>query len=381
MGRLLLTSKEKAKTPFTFEEIGIEVSTLEELCYIFYHYYEIIIDDFPSERLLDWVHLELNECGLLDGMENESTNNKKYLLFLYNSFLFSEEELEELGKNLICWEERSWQEKMKRRGDLALQFRKFSVAMRFYSELLSEDKPEIYHNMAVIEMNLGQYKKAIDDFKKAFQMSSNLESLTEYLLALLVDKQYDFLFLELIKYSKIYSDARLWYVFGLYYEHNNDIDSALDSYYKAICSEDVTIYEPYKRVVKLLLSRGQESKAYDAIIDLEGKNKTEFTLNLSYIYEALLETEKAIDLLEQLDVEEKDKKRIYYRLSQLYEKEGQMIKALDSIHKGKLIESDDSAIQIRIGRLDKKVGLTKSYYDTVDQLMERWKAIYRRQIS
>jgi tetratricopeptide (TPR) repeat protein len=384
MGKLILASDKVAKKPYLFKDIGVEVYTLEELCYICYEYFEIVIDDFPSTSITNWIKDDIEMNEILFDVVKKANNSESEIECLFgmlrNSYLYSAEELDVLGAKLEVWKKKSNDEKIKLKGDTALYFKKYNEAIKYYKKLNQEEKPDVLHNLGVISMNLGQYKNAIKKFKTAFSISANLDSLSQYLLALLVDKQYELLFLELLKYSKKYSDSRLWYVFGLYYELQKDLDGALDSYYKSICSEP-NLFEPYEHVVQIFLTKGQASKAFDAIRDIEDLNPIEFALNLSRIYEDLLETEKAIDLLEQIDVDENDKKRIYYRLSELYEKEGQMLKALDCIHKAKLLSGEDCLINIRIARLDRKVGLSKSYYETVDKLIEQWKAIYRKQLS
>ena len=59
MGKFIFCIGNKAKVPYTFRTTGINVYTMEELCYYLYHNIDTLEEDIGDIQLVSWIRTEL----------------------------------------------------------------------------------------------------------------------------------------------------------------------------------------------------------------------------------------------------------------------------------------------------------------------------------
>ena len=76
MSKIILCSNKVAETPFTFLNTKVEIYTYEELCFYIYNNTMLISKSSLSEKLFNWIRVELGMEELADklfGMINKTT--------------------------------------------------------------------------------------------------------------------------------------------------------------------------------------------------------------------------------------------------------------------------------------------------------------------
>lgn len=195
MENVILCSGSYAKNPYSIENSGISIYSVEELCYFLYKHAFVLQEDFFTDELVQWIE---EECELTEWAEQlrmfqkQDADFVEYLEFLFcNTGFYGEQEIENVKKVLSKAHHLSLYEKKKLRADAFLKRGRIAVAAQEYEKLLSdiEQKDEkvracLYHNLAVCDAKLFQYRKAAEEFWKAYRIYPNTESYLQFLSAM-----------------------------------------------------------------------------------------------------------------------------------------------------------------------------------------------------
>lgn len=204
MGRVILCTGKSAQVPYCIEKLGIQVWSVEELCYCLRENAFLLDQDIVSGKLVEWLE---EECGLeeLSGALYPLVKGKGTLaafvcrIMEYTGYCDTQT-LIQVSQTLQSGAELSDYEKKKKRGDFLMQNRKYAKALLEYEWLIS-DLPEqeknlrgdILHNMGVALAGLFLFEEAAERFLEAYRCSPETAYYRNYLAAkrmLYDDKEY-----------------------------------------------------------------------------------------------------------------------------------------------------------------------------------------------
>ena len=194
MGRVLLCTGKYAKKPYCFENVCVNVYCVEELCFLFASNPFMIDQSVLKEELAQWLD---KECGLTD-LSHQLLNilGKGSQPGIFVSTIMSyvnyctDTEIRKIDEVLQGNVGLNDFERKKKQADFLLKNRRYMLAVEEYDALCrrlpdteSSIKPLIYHNMGVAYAGLFMFELAARYFKKAYDMTKDEESGTEYLAA------------------------------------------------------------------------------------------------------------------------------------------------------------------------------------------------------
>ena len=192
MSKIILCSNKVAETPFTFLNTKVEIYTYEELCFYIYNNTMLISKSSLSEKLFNWIRVELGMEELADklfGMINKTTYAQDFLIEILSAGDYYT--LEEIKTYAEAWQKYRKLDKLQRaklKADGYLAYRRYIKAATFYDDILDEVDDtrdpvflgNIYHNKAVAASNNMDLEDAKKFFLKAYELNENPESLKGY---------------------------------------------------------------------------------------------------------------------------------------------------------------------------------------------------------
>ncbi|MBQ4522387.1 MAG: hypothetical protein IJA10_05470 [Lachnospiraceae bacterium] len=200
MGNVIICQTQEGKKPYIFENARIEVYSYEELCYYIYYNIPMLDENTITEKLLQWISEELNLSELSEKircrMESQNEVSLYQTILGYRSY-FTKQEIEVF---LVSFEEYQLLtpfEKQKKKADSLLLYKRYMKAFHIYETIAMQmgekenmDQEEkiflgnIYHNMAVCQGKNLEWEQAKQNFRKAYALNKNTESLKEYFFIL-----------------------------------------------------------------------------------------------------------------------------------------------------------------------------------------------------
>ncbi len=194
MGRVILCTGKYASTPYQFENIGIKVYSVEELCYVLKENAFLLDREIINKKLVRWIDecLGLPElAGALYPLLHQRTSVGAFagIILHYVKFYDREtirniEEIYRKSANLNVYE------KLKTRVDYMVSNNRFAMAIIEYDALLKElpqQNEEMYgkvlHNKAIAMCGLFLFEEAAEVFLQAYTRYPIQETLIAYLAA------------------------------------------------------------------------------------------------------------------------------------------------------------------------------------------------------
>lgn len=185
-----------SQTPYFLSGLGVNIYSMDELCYYLYENAYILDNDLFDIRLCDCIrdNFELPEISdLIRKMikDNKPLGEIVTTLFMVTGYL-NEDEIRHVRQVLVDNASLSFAAKRKVRGDNLLVANKYTRAIEEYQYVLtnlsSEEEPELYssilHNMGCAYAHMFLLEKAAEYFRKAYEVDGDRESLVMYLIAL-----------------------------------------------------------------------------------------------------------------------------------------------------------------------------------------------------
>jgi hypothetical protein len=207
MGRMILCTGVRAKTPYCFELSEAKVYSMEELVFYLYRNLYGIQDEALDESLAGWIGAELKlpeTAKKLSQLVRENAPAKERAGLLFRScHYYSEEEIAGAEKILEEIAQLSPFGRLKLRAENSLRYHNYVRASYLYENLLKrpeasklapEEYGEILHNQALAHMYTMSCVQAAGEFREAYINCRREESLLQYLYALLISgKEEEFL--------------------------------------------------------------------------------------------------------------------------------------------------------------------------------------------
>lgn len=196
MSDLILCIGKLSTTPYYIVGLGMNIYSIEELCYYLTKNAYILDNDIMDENLCDYIETELKlpEMGLRlkDLLRKKVSLGEFVTRLLEMAGYLPEEELKKIKQILVDNASLSFSEKRKKRADNLLNARKFTRAIDEYQYVLQtvekDVDPEVYsavlHNIGVAYARLFVYDKAAYYFRESLELNESRECLIHYLQAL-----------------------------------------------------------------------------------------------------------------------------------------------------------------------------------------------------
>ena len=187
MGGLLLCGK-RTKNPYYIKEAGINIYSIEELCYYLYNNTYMVGTEFFCEELVRFIADEL-ELPALGQRIKQKSDYKAELSAMVMDVLtsvayYSHEECKAVEETIKALGSKSKPERMKARADMLYDRKKYVSAANAYKEILNS-REETYEGsfVAAIWNNLGVvYSKQFlfADAVNCFKMACDIDRKEEY---------------------------------------------------------------------------------------------------------------------------------------------------------------------------------------------------------
>ncbi|MBO4890415.1 MAG: hypothetical protein J5574_05425 [Lachnospiraceae bacterium] len=183
-------------TPYFLSGLGVNIYSMDELCYYLCANAYILDNDLIDVRLCDYMrdNLEMPELSnkLRKMIKEGKTLGEMVTTILVDTHYCNEEEIARIKQILVDNASLSFAAKRKVRGDNLLCANKYPRAIEEYQYVLSvlkkDEEPELYssilHNVGCAYSMMFLLDKAGEYFKQAYDTDGSRESLIMYLVCL-----------------------------------------------------------------------------------------------------------------------------------------------------------------------------------------------------
>lgn len=187
MSGLILCGK-RSTNPYLIKESGINIYTVEELCYYLYNNTYMITKEFFCNELAEYIKNELELPSLAQKLKYSIDHNGELLQMvmdvLSSNEYYTVEDRESIEKTLVALGSKSKSERMKARADMLLERKKYLSAANAYKEILAV-KDEVYSSdfIATIWNNIGiTYIKQFlfEDACRCFKTACDIDRQEDY---------------------------------------------------------------------------------------------------------------------------------------------------------------------------------------------------------
>lgn len=196
MGDLLLCNEPIAAMPYYVDSIGVNIYSIEELCYFISTNTFLLDKDFMNEELCVWIEKEVHLPKLAIGLRNIMHGNRvlsKFVeMIITSSGYCTKQEIAEVLSVIRQMEEKSDFECMKLRVDKLMERQRYLSCVYEYRRLLEKVDLEkenkivvgnVWHNLGTSYARLFLFEEAAECYKKAYEYNENVESVKECLFA------------------------------------------------------------------------------------------------------------------------------------------------------------------------------------------------------
>lgn len=202
MGKVILCAGKKATNPYSLKTSGINIYTIEELCYCLHEQLDMLDESIIDRDMALFIKDELGfpERGeLLERLVLTKADLKSRLVVIFcTADYFDEQEITSICSEIDELAVMSSAGRRKRRADRYIQAGCYRDAQREYKAILASDEcgqlsdeeyGNILHNLGVISVRNGLCDSAADMFREAYERNGSQESLKSYFYALKLAKR------------------------------------------------------------------------------------------------------------------------------------------------------------------------------------------------
>lgn len=199
---LILCSKSEAKKPYFIEELSVNIYSIEELCYIIYEHPLLVIDNFLSPGLIEFIKTDLNMSILgaqLDKMKQERHAEDSMLIYILEfTEIYKNSEISRYRSELNNFRKLKKADYLKEKADYMFRLRRYGKAIRYYKAVIKmsvEKNPrdkllaKTYHNVASAFANLFMFDKAYEYYVQAYNILGDKHILKRLYLLSYLDRR------------------------------------------------------------------------------------------------------------------------------------------------------------------------------------------------
>ena len=195
MTDLILCHSALATNPYFFVALGVNIYSIEELCFLLKENAYILDEDILDIGLCDFLIDEASMPKLgnkLKGMLADGVSVGEFIMtILTDAVYLNETELSEVRQTLLDSAGLDRSRKHKKRGDNMLKNGKYALALDEYRYILDsmdreydkETYGKVLHNMGTAYARMFLLKEASECFYEAFELSGERASAVQFLLA------------------------------------------------------------------------------------------------------------------------------------------------------------------------------------------------------
>lgn len=184
--------------PYRFRDTGIQISSYEELCYYLSQHMLCYLYSLPGEDLNEYIYKELGLTKLakqLSKLSDPEKDQMKYFATLFREgHYFTEDDIRDILDSYRSMKNESYARQCKWTGDMLMENNKAGRAILFYNEALNKDAGDateagkIYHNLGIAQARLFRFQDARISFLKAYQKTSDENSLFYYFMMIALNQ-------------------------------------------------------------------------------------------------------------------------------------------------------------------------------------------------
>lgn len=176
--------------PYYIEHLGLHIYSSQELCYIIYHHPLLVLDDFCTPELLEFISSELKMGFLALKMERWLKTNETaddiYLMFLQECGYYSASEIGQWKQNVAQLRKLPRLEYKKQKADYFFGCRQYGKAISIYEGILEGSVTEhpdriflgkIWNNLGSSYARIFRFEKAMDALGHAWTILKDPEVL------------------------------------------------------------------------------------------------------------------------------------------------------------------------------------------------------------
>ena len=195
MADLYLSIGALSTTPYYLSGLGVNIYSMDELCFYLVRDSYILDSDLVDDKLCDYIEEQMELPSIADKLreliENNAPVGEMVTTILERTGYCSEDEIKKIRQILVDNASLSFSAKRKLRGDNLVRAGKYARAIEEYQYVLKsmdpKDDPElassILHNIGSAYAQMFLFDKVADYYRRAYELDGNKESLTMYLAA------------------------------------------------------------------------------------------------------------------------------------------------------------------------------------------------------
>ncbi len=273
MSELLFCHAPIAALPYYIEELGINIYSMEELCYFIAGNVFLLDDSFMNEELCTWIEKQMGAYKLAENLRNVIHAGRRLSVFvdliLEDTCYYSKAEIDNIVSVLEQLEQKTGFECSKMRADQLMEKEKYLAAIYAYRKLLESEeaketdallKGNVWHNLGTAYARLFLFGEAAACYENAYELNQTYESVREALSC----------------YCYMDDEEKLQQKCAQYYIDEHAIENLKKDQKDA--KEDARIKEFDQRLEKIqsMLTEGQKIEAKDALNDIIFNWKEEY---------------------------------------------------------------------------------------------------------
>lgn len=380
---ILSVSPESISRPYYFDSTHRKIYSLEELMYHCYYYWKQSIDDFLAGKIEIWIKEELKLPYLASRIEKikdrEHTITAQYAAFLDVIDYFEIDEINSITKEVYSWENMDQWQKLKEKGDIALQNEQYTKAVKYYLEAIDiNDNVTILNNLGVSYMKQEKFEDALMCLQKAhFKEPYNEDIVVNTAQVLMLKGDYETAKAQLQKFDFASKGWKAYKLYGEISYIQQDYENALIYFKKAIdLGDDFT---SNIRIADIYTVLGEYKGAINAIEAIRDKDNDLYYYNYARINYKFGKVRDAITQAEQAVEINKRNLDAWILLVKLYKKIKDIPQAERALLKVFELDPDNDEAKLEYATLKKSKGLIKDYQEVLKGMLNKWKQRYREQ--
>ncbi len=375
----LCINQSKAITPYEFINTKIKIYSIEEAFYHVYHYWYESIDEFVSEKFINWVQkMSSQVAATLKEIALLQTARERMLSFLSINSYYCKQDLEQLEQQLLKNEyENNWKQ-YKETGDYYVSLKRPSKAIEYYKQALDYfESMELLNNLGVALMNIGRYSEAIKCYEKAlkFKPSSNQKDsiLLNLAEAAIHNNNLETALKSLENLTSKTKTAQAYYLYGEIDFKMVNLNFAIENYKKAyqINADVKYIYRMVDVYVKLKLF----PSAFEILDSISFQTK-EFFKKKAWVFELSGRIPNAIKTIEASLMQHKEDPELWTLLAKYHRLDYDLNMAKAAITKALTISRLFLPAKLEHARIKKASGELSEYHEGLRSVLSEIKQKY-----
>lgn len=344
---------QEAKVPFELRELKKKVWSFDGFCYWLYHEPRTFTKVFHEKIYIDWLQNEVGMAPLAKRIRGDIGLQEDFVavasLILSHCPYTARLNQDELGQVLDHISGMSGQERYKYWGNEAFNLGKYKEALSQYKKAQAITYTcSVANNMALVYLQWEDYEKAKKHLLKGLEVCEQPVLRLNLIRLYNILEAWQWMLEELNRLMLVFQSSEMWYYYGRAYEGLERMEEAIAAYAKALEGhEDFKALDAFVRlaeqekasgVLKVWMSHGELSmvsrfyigarlakaegneEAY--VLGLEDAGQMAATslpylLELSRYFREKRQIIKAIMYMEEIDVKEQNKEAVLFERSMI----------------------------------------------------------------